>query len=59
MGVFVLGEPRGEKVRFSGEKEVVVIGAGSLHFRVDDGKGPCAIGFEQSQNRPLKWGFAV
>lgn len=55
MGVFALGEPRGEKIRFSGEKEITVIGAGALHFRVDDGQGPCKVGFMQKANRPIGW----
>lgn len=54
MGVFMLGEPRGEKIRFSGEKEITVIGAGSLHFRIDDDKGPCRIGFTQVTSRLIK-----
>jgi hypothetical protein len=59
MGVFSFGAPRGEKIRFSGEKEIIVIGVGSLHFRVDDGKGPCWIGFTQQENRPISgsWEF--
>jgi hypothetical protein len=57
MGVFAFDEPRGEKVRFSGDegKEITVIGAGTLHFRVVDGKGPCRIGFAQKSARPLSW----
>lgn len=59
MGVFAFGEPRGEKLRFSGEREIIVIGAGALHFRVDDGKGPCRIGFAQKENRPISWTWGV
>lgn len=55
MGLFIFSEPRGEKIRFSGEMEITVIGAGSLHFRVDDDKGPCKIGFVQADNRPVSW----
>jgi len=55
MGVFAFGAPRGEKLRFSGELEVTVIGAGSLHFRVDDDLGPCKIGFVQKSNKPISW----
>lgn len=51
MGWKVLGEPRGEKIRFSGEQEIVVIGAGQLHFRVDDGLGECKVGFIQKSHR--------
>lgn len=59
MGIFALGEPRGEKVRFSGETEITVVGAGALHFRVDDGLGPCIVGFAQASNRPLSWTFST
>jgi hypothetical protein len=55
MGVFAFGSPRGEKIRFSGEREITVFGAGALHFRVDDGKGPCEIGFSLKSNRRLSW----
>jgi hypothetical protein len=55
MGVFAFGEPRGEKIRFSGEAEITVIGAGALHFRVDDSKGACKIGFVQKRNFPVGW----
>lgn len=55
MGIFSFGEPRGEKIRFSGEQEITVVGIGSLHFRVDDGKGNCEIGFAQKSNRPAVW----
>ena len=59
MGIKAFGEPRGEKVRFSGEREITVVGAGQLHFRVDDGLGPCRIGFCQKSNRPVgaTWTF--
>ncbi len=53
MGISTFGEPRGEKIRFSGVKEITVIGLGALHFRVDDGKGSCKIGFYQKSNRPI------
>lgn len=59
MGLFVNGTPLGEKIRFSGEYEITVVGAGSLHFRVDDGKGPCKIGFTQSSNKPISWPWSV
>jgi hypothetical protein len=59
MGVMAFGEPRGEKNRFSGSKEIVVIGVGALHFRVDDGKGPCKVGFVQERASLIsgKWQF--
>jgi hypothetical protein len=55
MGVMALGEPRGEKIRFSGEREIMVIGAGALHFRVDDGAGACRVGFAVKSVTPIKW----
>ena len=59
MGVNWFGEPRGEKIKFSGQKEVLVVLAGQLHFRVLDGKGPCRIGFVQSSNQSIghTWDF--
>ena len=59
MGVFAFGEPRGEKIRFSGEKEITVVGAGALHFRVDGGKGACRIGFALKSNRPISWTWST
>ncbi|WP_334151313.1 hypothetical protein [Hyphomicrobium sp.] len=59
MGLFAFGEPRGEKIRFSGEREITVVGAGALHFRVDDGKGPCKVGFVQKSNRLISWTWEV
>jgi hypothetical protein len=55
MGIMSFGEPRGEKLRFSGEREITVIGVGALHFRVDDGRGPCQVGFALTANRPIRW----
>jgi hypothetical protein len=43
MGVMVLGEPRGEKVRFSGKVKVWGVLAGALYIRVVDGKGSCRV----------------
>jgi len=59
MGVMAFGEPRGEKIRFSGEQEITVVGAGALHFRIDDGKGPCKVGFVQASARLISgtWRF--
>ncbi|KAB2700311.1 hypothetical protein F9K79_05295 [Ochrobactrum sp. Kaboul] len=59
MGIFAFGEPRGEKIRFSGDREITVLGAGALHFRVDDGRGPCTVGFAQASNAPIKWTFTT
>lgn len=55
MGINAFGEPRGEKIRFSGEQEITVIGIGQLHVRVDDSLGPCRIGFCKKSNRPVAW----
>lgn len=59
MGVFSFGEPRGEKIRFSGEQEMTVIGVGALHFRVNDEKGPCKVGFALTANRPTTCAFPI
>lgn len=45
VGWKIAGEPRGEKKRFEGEDTVLVIGAGALHFRADDGKGTVKYAF--------------
>ena len=47
MGIFAFGEPRGETIRFSGEREVTVVGIGSLHIRVLDGGGPAQVAILQ------------
>jgi hypothetical protein len=59
MGVFAGGTPLGEKIRFSGEKEITVVGVGSLHFRVDDGKGPCRVAIVSAVNKPLTWTWSI
>lgn len=55
MGAFWFGEPRGEKLRFSGEQEITVALAGQLHFRVDDDLGPCKVGFTRKSAETIKW----
>lgn len=40
MGIKTNGKPRGEKIRFRGEKQIKVVGIGAIHIRVVDGKGP-------------------
>jgi hypothetical protein len=47
MGVMAFGEPRGEKVRFSGTTKILTVGVGSIHVRVDDDKGPCNVRLDQ------------
>ena len=59
MGVFAFGKPQGEKIRFSGEQEITVVGAGALHFRTDDEGGPCKVGFTQKSNRPISWTWTL
>ena len=44
-GMFLFGEPRGEKNRFSGEREITVFGFGAIHIRVVDGKGKAMASF--------------
>lgn len=39
MGIFSFGAPRGEKISFTGERDILVVGFGSLHIRSVDGKG--------------------
>jgi hypothetical protein len=47
MGVFVAGEPRGEKIRFGPHKEFITVGIGSVHVRMVDGKGPCTVRLDE------------
>jgi hypothetical protein len=59
MGIFSFGEPRGEKLRFTGEKEILAIGVGSLHIRPADGKGPVKAAIAQKDAGLVKvsWDF--
>lgn len=59
MGIFSFDEPRGEKLRFAGEKEILVVGAGSLHIRPADGKGPvkAAIAPKEAGLIKISWDF--
>lgn len=59
MGVFTLGAPRGEKITFSGEKEILVIGIGSLHIRPADDQGPvkAAIAPKEEGLINIHWDF--
>lgn len=50
MGVFAWDEPRGEKIRFSGQKEILTVGAGAIYIRADDGKGPVKAAFIRKQS---------
>lgn len=60
MGVFAFGQPLGEKIGFSGQKEITVVGVGSLHVRATDGKGPVKVAFIQRnaaliKTPPISW----
>lgn len=59
MGIFAFGEPRGEKISFSGEREIITIGIGSLHIRPADGKGPvkAATAIDKAGLLSVKWDF--
>jgi hypothetical protein len=47
MGVFAFGRPWGEKIGFTGEREILVIGAGAIYMRAADGKGPVKVALVQ------------
>lgn len=59
MGVFAFGAPRGEKLSFVGEREILVIGIGALHVRPADGKGPvkAAIAPKEAGLITISWDF--
>ncbi len=59
MGIFSFGEPRGEKIRFTGETEILVVGIGSLHIRPADGRGPVKAAIAQKDAGLIKinWDF--
>lgn len=42
MGPKMFGEPRGEKIRFAGAKDVLTIGMGAIHIRRVAGDRECA-----------------
>lgn len=44
-GIFTGGMPQGDQKVFSGNLEWEVLGAGSLHVKIEDEGGPCRIGF--------------
>jgi hypothetical protein len=49
MGIKVFGEPRGEKIRFSGCREFVTLGLGAIHVRTVDDKGPCKVRLDRGK----------
>lgn len=60
MGVFAFGGPLGEKIRFTGQREITVVGFGALHMRMVDGVGPGKIAFAQKnaeliKTTPIPW----
>lgn len=60
MGLFVSGEPRGEKVAVSIKGNFTVIGAGSIHIRAYDDGPDCEVAISQNSNiliPILKGGF--
>lgn len=59
MGLSVWGEPRGEKIRFEGEREILVVGAGAIHIRPADGKGPvkAALAPKSAGLLSISWDF--
>lgn len=57
MGIMAFGEPRGEILLLSGEREIEVAGYGALHFRVDDEKGPCPVGIAVLGRCPIRWAW--
>lgn len=50
-GVFSGGRPLGTRGKFSGERRITVYGAGSVHVRAADNKGPCPVGIWQESFR--------
>ena len=43
------GDPLGEKIRFTGTVEFTTVGAGAVHIRVVDGKGPCRVRLDEGR----------
>jgi hypothetical protein len=59
MGLSLWGEPRGEKIRFDGEREILVVGAGAIYIRAADGKGPvkAALAPKSAGLLSISWDF--
>ncbi|HHZ6826813.1 MULTISPECIES: hypothetical protein [Klebsiella] len=59
MGIYSFGAPRGEKIRFNGQTEILVIGVGSIHIRPADGQGPvkAAIAQKKAGLATITWDF--
>jgi len=54
VGVFAFGQPRGEKISFTGERDILVVGFGAIHIRPADGKGPVKAAVAPSEHGLLK-----
>jgi hypothetical protein len=50
MGIFAFDEPRGEKIRFTGQIEILTVGVGAIYIRADDGNGPVKAAFVRKQS---------
>lgn len=53
MGVFIGGEPRGEKIAVSGSGVVKAIGIGAIYVRSYDRKGPCNVDVALKKGIPI------
>lgn len=59
-GVFAFGGPLGDKAKFSGQREIRVLGIGSIHMRATDGKGNAKVALMQKDatlisTPPISW----
>lgn len=54
MGVFAFKRPWGEKIGFTGEREIFVVGMGAIYMRAADGKGPVKVAFVQKSTDLIK-----
>lgn len=50
MGMFISGEPRGEKVAVSVKDSFTVVGAGAIHIRIYDDGPDCEVAISQDSN---------
>lgn len=59
MGIFAFGRPLGQRLSFSGEKDILVVGVGAIHIRPDDGKGPvkAAVALDETGLVKVSWDF--
>lgn len=47
MGMKIFGQPRGEKIGFSGARKFTTLGLGAIHVRVTDGQGTCPVRLDE------------